>query len=463
MRRTLFLLKNVSDFAPGAFENTAVEDGSVQLGRSAGTYLHSGCYTSPAFQVSPFLQLIPSWNASTPRGTAVEVQVRVAAGGSWSRWFGFGKWSPFIRRGSPPPQADEIAKTEAELLQVEQGASADMAQVRIFLYSDDQMVSPKVQLLAVAIKPIREEEREASRTERLLQIPAYSALVRDPAIANRIASPTSLSMLMNRWGKDTLPEEVARAAYDTGAGKYGNLSFITAIAGSYGYECYMQYTGVETLRQEVRRGNAAGANVRYRAPALGEEEQEKEVPPSLAGLPVLEGAAADSHGHLLVVRGFVKREGEEWVVLNDPLAPADSEVMKEMSLERFEKIYTGLCMVLHKGPKEARDAAPRRMVGEISQEGDDLQLTAHGEEIYPGKIKPKDASLLTVCYTLPEGVAYASAAQKKFYYLAADESGQRRFDPKAMAGKKAAFYFIGNRGDTWVAEKEFSAAEPSGQ
>lgn len=458
MAKTSSVLKSVADFAPGVFENTVVEGEGIQLGRGAGAYLQSGSYTSPPMRLSSFLRLVPSWNTDTPHGTAVEVQARVASDGQWSRWFSFGKWSPFINRAAPEQQRDEVAGVEGELITLTQGRQpADMAQIRIYLYSDEQVETPRVYLLALSADPVRREREDASRTDRILQVPLYASLNRDPAIAPSIGTPTSMAMLMNRWGADTLPEEVARASYDFGCGKYSNLAFASAIAGAYGFECYLVHGGVETLRQEVRRGCAVGAAVRYRAPALGSGQ-----PPSPAHpmqvLPVLEGAAADSRGHLVVVRGFTHKGNEEWVVINDPLAVADAEVQRELPLSQFLEIYTGLALMLHKGPREAGAARPERFVGQLQVQNGTLALYTHGKEIFPAEVCGDKTPLATICYTLPEGVAYASAAQKKFYYLSAGEDGLLRFDPAILSGQKAAFYFITSHGQTWVSEKTFETA-----
>ena len=446
--KTLFLLKDVSDFAPGAFENTAVEDGSIQLGRSGGSYLHSGCYTSPPFRIEPFLHLVPSWNAATPHGTAVEVQVRVCADGQWSEWLSFGKWSPFIARFSPPAQENPLAAATGSLLYIhKEKHPADMVQLRIYLYSDDQLSSPKVRLLGFSVSPVRHEREESSRAERVLRLPMYSCLVRDPSLSSRIASPTTLSMLMNRWGQDTLPEEVARASYDFGAGQYGNLAFCSAIAGAYGYECHIQYGSTEVLRNEIRRGHAVGAHIQHL--------------PNKTSSSDLSTASADSDGYLVAVCGFSRRENEEWVIFHDPMAPSNMEVLCEIPLSQFLKIYTGICLVLHKGGNGFGLDAPERLVGEVRIEDSFLRLFAKDELVPQSKFVPDGASLSTVSYTLPEGVAYASAAQKSFYYLQADEEGRICFDAAALAGKKAAFYFVGPRGQTWVAERTVPPAEVS--
>lgn len=459
MKQNHFVLKTVADFAPGAFENTAVEDGSIQLGRSGISFILSGCYTSPVLHVGSFLSMLPSWNASTPKGTAVEVQGRIGAGFKWSRWFSFGKWSPFIDRASTEFDEDEIGEIETEYLKTAKGHSpAENAQIRIFLYTEDEKISPKVHLLAANFRCVRKEKEEEVTGERLLEIPAYSSLVRDPSLGSRIMSVTSLCMLMNRWGEDVLPEEVARAMYDSQSGRYGNLAFLTAIAGSYGFECYTKEMTLNALRKEIRIGNAVGVVVQYRAPSIS-EDAEAEILPEDKALPELEGAVADSHGHVAVLRGFIREKGEDFVVLNDPLTSQNSDVVRKIPLEKFENLYKGTALILHRGTTGAGEDRPVRRIADvmISENKQELFLTKKGSILLEGY---NDPVFSTSCYTIADGVAYASAAQKRFYYSTIDESGFLKFDNKAAAGKRITVYLIGSRGLTWIGEKRIEKIIP---
>ena len=452
MNNRVFILKSVADFAPGSFENTLVESGSIQLGRNSGAYLHSGCYTSPTFRPGRFRRLIPSWNADTPPGTAVEVQVRVVLNGQWSRWFSFGRWSPFINRSSHEAQKDAVAQVEGEWLQiVEDGAVADMAQIRVYLYTNEPQFTPLVHLLAASTDRIVVAEDKTIFVDRVLEIPNYSCLVRDPSLAQRIAGAATLTMLMNRWGEDVLPEEVGRAGYDNTSGRYGNLAFVAAVGGAYGFECYNKHGSINYLREEVRKSRAVGALVRYRSPSLdGQEEKQTE---DTLPMPVLPGAYVNSPGHLVVVRGFLHKEDKEYVVVNDPMSPSDAAVYREIELENFEEIYTGLCLVLHKGVKGAGGYKPARIVTTVEVDADDVLFSSHGEVLLPGENIPGDSTRATICYTLSDGVVYARAAQKKFYYIDIAKKGKLAFDHKMAIGKKVTFYLIGSRGATWVGER----------
>ncbi len=454
MTKKLFILKGVADFAPGAFENTAVEEDSIQLGRSGTGYFSSGSYASLPFSPGAFFSMIPSWNADVPEGTYIEVEVRVSVSGRWGSWFTLGRWSPFINRASAEKQSDDMACLDRFTLSLAEGQPpAEMAQIRVLLFSDQPNLTPMVRMLAVSTNAAQKAGDEGACCNRVLEFQEYSCLVRDPGISGRIASATSLTMMVNHFGEDVLPEEVARAAYDVGAGYFGNLSFLCAVAGMYGYECYVQYAGVDALRREVWRRHAVGARVHYRAPSLGGEE----TPPGEEGMeqqvPVLEGATVDSSGHVVVVRGFVSEGDEEFVEVHDPMASSDGAVRRKIPLAVFQQIYNGICLVLYPGEKGAGAAKPRRVVTQMEVRGDEILLSKQGEILKPGQTIPGDISRATICYTLSDGVAYASAAQRKFYYLAPDKKGRLKFDRVAAAGRKLTMYIIGSRGTTWVAEK----------
>ncbi|MDL2219622.1 hypothetical protein LJC04_04750 [Ruminococcaceae bacterium OttesenSCG-928-O06] len=452
MAGRFFLLQNVTDFAPGFFDNTVMEDGGIQLVREGGHFPELGSYTSPAWPCEAFFSLLPSWNADTPAGTSVEMQVRVSADGRWSRWFGFGRWSPYIDVASPAPAEDAIARVEGGSLTLADGCpAADMCQMRVLLFSEDLRLTPTVRLLALSTNAAQQMDRQASAYDRVLDIPAYSCQTRDPSIAGRIAGATSLTMMLNRWGRDLLPEEVARAAYDGQSGSYANLSFLCAAGGMYGFACHVAYAGLAALRREVWQGRAVAARVHYRAPSLpGQQPDEIDDRPQP---PVLEGATVGSSGHLVVVCGFARREGTEYVVMHNPQASADAAVRSEIPLAAFAKIYTGLALFMAKGTRTAGRARPARSIASLTAENGVLNMRWGEVELLPACFGAPGYSPATVCYTLSEGIAYASGAQRKFYYPFPDEDGNLTIDAAAAAGRRITLYFFTTHGRGWVAEK----------
>lgn len=485
MTRTFNILNNVRDFAPGAFENTAVENGSIQLGRFGSGYLSAGSYTTPPHFTKPFSRLVPSWNADTPKGTTIEVQIRLSRDGEWSRWFSFGHWSPYIDRASPYASSDDFATQKKEMLSVvDEDTPADGYQLRVFLKTSRGGVTPMVHLLAVSVDLIDPVEEKMAPFNTVLDMPTYSSLGRDPSLDGRMGSACSLAMMLNRWGADLLPEEIARAVYDSGAGQYANLSFLSAVGGMYGFECYGGFGLINLLRKEIRRGHAVAAKVCYRAPYLGEksddedeaadgeeitddekkdnevaseettdetpaDDTEEKTADAPDALPILPEAVVDSFGHLVVVRGFYWKDDEEYVVINDPMQPSDSEARMDITLTKFLEIYQGLFLMLHQ-KKGSGHAKPVRQLATLILQNDEIRLEDHEKSLIPG-----DLHQVTTCYTLSDSksIAYPNAAYKKFFYPRPDQQGKLRFDISSVLGKKMTFYYIGPYGNFYVAEK----------
>ncbi len=471
MEKSVFVLKNITDFAAGAFENTTVEGGGVRLGRRGSSFLPSGSYTTQPFAAPAFTRLLPSWNADTPPGTTVEMEVRVAVRGQWSHWFPFGKWSPFIERRSPEVSCDEVAcmKDDALSLAVS-GTAAELAQARIFLATEDEHLTPKVGLLAVAVDAAPEEEDAPHPSLRTLAVPAYSCLVRDPAIAHFCGGATSVSMLLNRWGEDVLPEEIAHTVYDSGTGRYSNINFLCAAAGMYGYECYSAFAGVPRLMREIWAGRSVASLVAYRAPHLGGEGDEENTgenstpvqAPGIAGtaaaqknggLPVLSGAHVTSAGHFLVLHGFVQREDGIHAQVHDPMSPSDAATAREIPLDVFTRIYRGVSIFLRKGEKGAGTAKPLRVPGQLALQNGTISLSAGGETLVPGRLSTEERHHTTLCYTLALDAVFPTAAQRQFYYPHPGEDGTLQFDPTPNTGKRFIFYAVGGLGRTWVGEQ----------
>lgn len=451
MAGRFFILQHVADFAPGFFENTVVEDGAIQLAFQDGIYPEKGCYTTAPFQSETFYSLIPSWNAATPRGTWVEIETRISSGGRWSKWFSFGKWSPYIQRQTPKAEGDETAQFSGDVLTVADGMpGADMLQLRIWLYSEHQSASPRVRLLSASTNAAQQMQPQDPVFNRVLPVPEYSCLNRDPKLGARIASATAITMLMNRWGRDLLPEEIARCAYDWQSGRYDRLSFLCAAAAMHGFRCYVSYTPLAALKREVWQGHAVAARVHYRVPAEGGASF-SEIDPNMP--PILDGAIANSYGHLVVVHGFVKREDSEFVLVKDPLANTNEETSREIPFQQFARMYTGLAMFMHRGIETGGTARPKRRLAQLKLEDDAIFLYDGETEILPAMLKADSEAALTVCCTLASGAAFASAAQQQFYYPELDGEGLLRLDVPELKKHKLTVYCIGAQGNSWVGEK----------
>ena len=104
----------------GTFSGTTPRDGRLRLTRPTGSRTVAGHRYATGTWTSPWVrpgfaltELVPSWAASTPRGTLVQVDVRaVSVGGSRTSWDGLGRWAgpdTTFRRTSMGSQRDDPA------------------------------------------------------------------------------------------------------------------------------------------------------------------------------------------------------------------------------------------------------------------------------------------------------------------------------------------------------------------
>ncbi len=143
MDKNTFLLQDTEAFMRGELDNVTVAGGSIVLDLVQGGYVPYGCYTSAPIPMPLFDALWPSWNAASPEDTAVETQVRVMVDGNWTAWNSFGKWSPSLHREGPPYQARGPVQRWPDRLQLD-SKYATAVQLRIYLYSKNEKVSPAV-------------------------------------------------------------------------------------------------------------------------------------------------------------------------------------------------------------------------------------------------------------------------------------------------------------------------------
>ena len=149
MERNTVLLRETEAFMRGELDNVTVSQNSIVLDLVQGSYVPYGCYTSAPISMPVFDALRVSWNAASPRGTAVEAQARVLVDGNWTPWVGFGKWSPYLHRESPAYQERGPVQRWPAHLQLD-SKYATQAQLRIYLYSKDEKATPAVTLLGSA-------------------------------------------------------------------------------------------------------------------------------------------------------------------------------------------------------------------------------------------------------------------------------------------------------------------------
>src|ERR671915_2516463 len=109
--------------------------------------------TSPVHATAtPFDTLVPSWEAATPSGSWIELEVRVRSGGAWTPWFDMGIWASetgSVGRHSVAGQWSGVWEVLTDTLRSNGQAYADAYQYRLTLFTEQPGVSPLVRSVSV--------------------------------------------------------------------------------------------------------------------------------------------------------------------------------------------------------------------------------------------------------------------------------------------------------------------------
>ena len=441
--KNLYVLTGTEAFMPGDLDNVTIQNGCIVLDVAAGRHVLYGCYTSAPVSMPNFDRLVMSWNADTPEGTVVEAQARVLVDGNWSHWSTFGRWSPFLTaraNAKRPPRGPVSVENNILALDSKQ---AVQAQMRIYLYTDDEKLTPSVNLLALSVRPCGFSVRVPSQRpiHRSLRIPAYSQLLRDPLFRGAVSLPVCLAGLMNRWGEDVLPEELAHAMYDWADNTCSNPTFGTAAAGCWGYESYAAWCDLPHLHEELREGYAVAVRLSYPGRAIE--------PPALADL-------HEQGSHYVTVTGFITEDGRDYVLVNEPLAPDDGCVPRKWDIDYFLDAWDGLTLLLHRRAQGRGWFKPARVA--VS-----LKPCAPGSRIYHLFVKGEQVPLTAdFCGTVgvPRGSlaivkngqkVFATTAHKRFRFVDPRQGGLE-MPPPSQPPVRYGVYAIDATGRMLVGE-----------
>jgi hypothetical protein len=344
--------------ATGTARAVRVTKGKVRLDAPTatstmhGSTYQRGSWTSP--WASPgfgFTELVPSWDARTPEGTFVRVQLRGrTSDGRTSSWDDLGRWAADdradrqFRRTSRGSQTDDLARVATDTFVT--ATPMTSWQVRVTLLREvGSAATPRVDAVGAVASAIPAStavrtSRPRSTTPVELPVPMFSQMVHDghfPAYGGggeAWCSPTSLAMVLayyealpgeaetawvGRGHPDRVVDHVARMTYDHGYDGTGNWPFNTAYAATLTHKAFvtrfMSLRGVESL---VRAGVPVVTSLTFG-------------PGQLTGAPI-----SSTNGHLLVVVGFTA-DGD--VVVNDPAAASNASVRRVYDRAQFENAW----------------------------------------------------------------------------------------------------------------------------
>ena len=382
----LLRITTAEDFSAAQLNNLTVDssvgDGAVKLTDGAA----EGTLVTGVYSCAQFTRMVASWNADTPDGTTVEVTARCHITGTdiWTDWLSWGVWGTTIARscGDSETARDSYAYVDTDVFTLrDKSQTIDQFQLQVTLRSESAGATPVLRQLCATIQnnldgmeivPVYEEERVALPDRVVLETPAYSQLVRDPEIRASICNPTTVTTLLNDRGEDLLPEQTALLAYDFNYQGFGNWAFALAAAGSFGYDCYVQFGSLDLIRQELAKGYSVGIDVHYMPTAGG-------------SLPYVENAPLASTGHLITVRGYETVDGVEYFYVSDSAASNDQDALRRYRADQLDAAWNNRVLYLiHKKEQNAGTSAPQTVSAELKPvNGSDntYQLVANGQPI----------------------------------------------------------------------------------
>ncbi len=334
------------------------------FGYPARDYL-AGTWTSPWQPAGfGFMELVSSWNADTPAGTWVQVEMRAtaAAGGHSTKWYVMGRWAygdADIHRTSVGGQGDKDGYIAIDTFVPKNPMTS--YQLRLTLYrAVGTTATPRVtQIGAVVSDPVTIKPYAPSATTMSsaveLAVPAYSQEIHKgeyPQFDNggeAWCSPTSTSMVVAYWGRgpaaadyayvlhdypattDPQVDYAARYVFDYHYNGAGNWPFNTAYAAHFGLESEVtQLHSLAEAEQFIKAGIPLVISIAFNSGKL-------------------DGFFFKStNGHLIVVVGFTAAGNP---IVNDPASPDDASVRHVYDRAQFEDAWMsasgGIVYLIH--------------------------------------------------------------------------------------------------------------------
>ena len=327
-------------------------------GLATGTYdelvtpteipFESGTWTSEWTPVPfAFDELVASWNADTPRGTWIRVEMQARGSGRETKLYTLMTWAATdsdIHRTSLQGQKDDDGDVDIDtFIRSRSARPLDAYRLRLTLYRRAGLgVSPSVRLVAaMASASFRFAIPSAFDGRAMdLDVPTYSQEIHKGEFpqyddgGENWCSPTSTAMVVayHRVGPspddlaafpgsgyaDPQVDHAARYTYDWNYKGAGNWPANVAYASRFGLDGFV--TRLRSLSEAqlfIEAGIPLVASINGTLPGF------------LTGT---------TNGHLLVIRGF---DAGGNVITNDPAVRSDREARKVYRRADFERVWLG--------------------------------------------------------------------------------------------------------------------------
>ena len=280
-----------------------------------------------------FKNMLASWNASSAGGT-VEISVSVKLDdGSFTCWYSWGEWSAIPQTSGSKSNSDAYGKVGIDILTLNKQC-AGVVKYRIDIKQTGEQ-SPIVYNVTLACDKKTGNLTAPTDTYKKLDVP-YRRQMDVPEIGGSICSATSLSMVMLYHGEQI--DDIADVAWgvrDYGEQIFGNWAFNVAYAGELGYNAYIDYFDIDAIKYAISTGHPIVSSIRVKAGQLAN-----------SGYPNY-----TTNGHLLCVVGYEEKNGQKWLLINDPAHPEVKAILES----DFQNIYRGVSYIVQQRPNHGAD------------------------------------------------------------------------------------------------------------
>ncbi|MER6676182.1 peptidase C39 family protein [Streptomyces sp. NPDC000983] len=309
-------------------------------------------WTSPVHRLGvPATEVIASWNAHTPAGTWIGIELRgTYSDGTDTPWYVMGRWAAGdedILRTSVDDQTDDRSTVWTDTFAIDDpstGLRLRSYRLRLTLYREPGTKrTPKVWRIGAMGSDVPDRFTVPASTPGLakeLVVPRYSQEIHAgqyPEYDNggeAWCSPTSSQMIIEYWGGRLTEDQLAwvdpayadpqvchaaRYTYDHQYAGCGNWPFNAAYAATFG--------GLQGVVTRIGSLTELETLIAAGIPAITSQSFLKEE---------LTGAGYGTSGHLMTVIGFTA-EGD--VIANDPASPTNEAVRRVYPRREFENIW----------------------------------------------------------------------------------------------------------------------------
>ena len=312
-----------------------------------------GTWTS-ASQPVPFAfdELVASWNATTPGGSWITIEMAASGSARTTKWYTMGIWTSDVspeHRTSLGGQADADGTVAIDtFIRAKKAAALDSYQIRVTLHAGT--ASPNVRFIGAMTSAATKYDIPSAPYGSTLRdsfgVPTYSQEIHTGEFpqydggGEAWCSPTSTAMILDYWNAGPTAAELAgfpgptkpdgtpyvdpqvdyaaQAVYDWHYQGAGNWPFNAAYAGNRGLNAFV--TRLRSLAEAelfIQKGIPLVASINGRLPGF---------------------FFGKTSGHLLTIVGFTEN-GD--VISNDPAVPTDAQVHKVYARGDFEKVWLG--------------------------------------------------------------------------------------------------------------------------